>query len=473
MAAARRTDSRRAPANRSARRLVARAWQGQRYAVELAVGAAAVLSFVALRQRAGGGDDVDLTAAGAPTWWAVVGGLVVLRALPPAARLLLRRSRGSTGGGRFFAVASLARSGAPVLPMLVVSVAVLHVTFGLALAATEHEGQSAGALLAVGGAARLTTAPDSTVAEVAADVEASQEVDAAVAARVEDGVRASSRRDATAVRLVVVDATAYERLLGSSALPDAPDLARLTASGDRVPVLLLGGDPGLRDQLVVRWEDITVPLEVVGTAPRVDAAVDPVVVVDAAAFASTGAVAEPNTLWAVGPGAASAVRAAAPAGTVDLYADELTARRDAPLASGLVRLAVGAAVLLLVLGTLGVVLSAAADGPARAEALGRLRSLGLGRAEMRRTLVVELMTPVASAVVAGLVLGAAAAAAMFGSLGLEHVTGQTTPPDLVLPGWALLAGPALGVTVLVVARVESTRLRRASLAALLRAGDGR
>ena len=41
-------------------------------------------------------------------------------------------------------------------------------------------------------------------------------------------------------------------------------------------------------------------LDVVGEAPRVGAATDPVVVVDAAAFAAAGAVADPDTIWAVG-----------------------------------------------------------------------------------------------------------------------------------------------------------------------------
>jgi putative ABC transport system permease protein len=467
---ARRTDSRRVPANRSARRIAARARLAQRYVVELAVVAVAILSFVALRQR---GVTDDLTAAGAPTWWALVGALVVVRVLPLLAALLLRRSRASTGGVRFFALARLAQSGVHVLTSLVIAVAVLHLTFGLALAATEHQGQAAGALLSVGGDARLSTAPDAAVEEIAAEVTSAPGVEAVAAGRVEDGVRASSRQSATAVRLVVVDAAAYERLLAKSALPDAPDLGRLAEPrGDRVPALLVGGDAGLRDRLVVSWDDDVVPLEVVGTAPRVDASVDPVVVVDAGSFLAAGAVAEPNTVWAVGPEAPSALRTAAgPTGSIEGYADVLTARRDAPLASGLVDLAVGGSVLLLLFAMLGVVLSAAAEAPARAESLGRLRSLGLSSGELRRALVAELLAPVVLTVLTGLACGVVAVSAMFGSLGLEQVTGQSTAPDLVLPWWPLLAGLALGATVFVVAQVEAGRLRRTSLAGLLRARD--
>jgi putative ABC transport system permease protein len=62
---------------------------------------------------------------------------------------------------------------------------------------------------------------------------------------------------------------------------------------------------------------------------------------------------------------------------------------------------------------------------------------------------------------------------MFGSLSLEVVTGQTSPPDPDLPWWTLLAGAVLVVTVLVITQVESGRLRRTALATLLRSGDPR
>ena len=80
--------------------------------------------------------------------------------------------------------------------------------------------------------------------------------DAAVAGRVADGTLASSVSTGASVRLVVVDARAYERLLAASDLPDAPQLERLTATGGEdapVPALLLGGPSGLENGLHVRW----------------------------------------------------------------------------------------------------------------------------------------------------------------------------------------------------------------------------
>jgi putative ABC transport system permease protein len=226
--------------------------------------------------------------------------------------------------------------------------------------------------------------------------------------------------------------------------------------------------------MVVRWEDAAVPLSVVGLAPDVGASSVPVVVVDGSAFARGADAASPNTVWAVGPGAADAVQGAAgPTATVSLYADVLADRRNAPLPSGLLRLAGAASLLLLLFAVLGVVLAAATDRPPRTTALGRLRSLGLSDRDLRRVAVVELMTPVVLGVVAGLALGVGAAATMFGALGLERVTGADASPELVLPWWPLLAAAALGGTVLVVAGIESTRLRRTSLAQLLRLGEGR
>jgi putative ABC transport system permease protein len=370
----------------------------------------------------------------------------------------------------FLVTARLAQTGVSALPLLVVSLTVAQLTFAVALAATEQEGQSAGALLAVGGDARLVTTAGPEVAETADRIAGEPGVRAAASGRVADAVRASSESTAGSVRLVVVDAPAYEQLLARSDLPDAPALDRLTSGdGERVPALLLGGDAGLRDGLVVTWDDTNIPLDVVGRAPRVDASVDPVVVVDAGAFAAAGAIAPPDTVWAVGPGAASALaQAASSSGSVVRYADMLDARRDAPLPEGLVRLAVAASALLLLLAVLGVVLSALTEAPARSASLGRLRALGLRDGDLRRVLAGELLVPVAVAALAGLALGVSAARVVVGSLDLERVTGQTGTPSLVVPWWTALVVVALLVTALVVAAVEWRRLRRRVLAQLLR-----
>jgi putative ABC transport system permease protein len=474
------TDPRRVPANRKARRMAARGRTLRRMLFVAAVVGAAALSFVALRERGvigpgeGGG---GATAASAPTWWAIAGAVLVIGILPVLAGLLLDATRRTTGPVAFFVAARVRMSGTRALPLLVVTVTVAQLTFALALTSTEQRGQAAGALLGVGGDARATLpAPGSTATALRDRVAAAPGVRAVVAARVEDEVRATSRTSADTVRLVAVDASAFEHLLALSALPDSPGLDRLSsARDDAVPALLLGGPPGLRDGLTVSdAAGRAIPLSVVGTAPRVQDAVDPVVVVDAATFARAGGASAPNTVWAVGPGAAAAVQAAAGRGAaVVVYADALAARRHAPLAAGLVRLAVASSALLLLFAVLGVVIGAAREADPRAESLGRLRSLGLRDRQLWGLVAGELMAPVLVGTVAGLVLGLTAALTMFDRLALERITDTAGPPGISVPAWVLLVGLALVVTVLALAQAEWTRLRRVGLGQLLRGGPPR
>jgi putative ABC transport system permease protein len=476
--AGRATSARRVAANRAARRTAQRRRRVRRVVLEAAVVGLAAITFVALQQR--GPVQGDLAPASTPILWALVGALVLVRVLPPLVRLAVRTAGRSAGRLRFFVAARVAAGGLRALPLVVVVVAVAQLVLGTALAATQQRGQEAGALLTVGGDARLKTMPTPTLSDTAAAVGGTRGVHVAVAGRVADRTLASSVSTGASVRLVVVDARAYERLLAESDLPDAPQLERLTAAGGEdapVPALLLGGPSGLENGLHVQWgEDDTVALDVVGEAPRVDATTDPVVVVDAAAFAAAGALADPDTIWAVGPGAPEALRAAAeedPADTVVTFDEVLTRLSDAPLPAALVRLAVAASLLLVLLAGLGVVLGAALDAPARATALGRLRSLGLPDPELRRVLAGELLVPVLASVLTGLAVGVATAWATFGSLGLEEVTGQSETPQVVVPLWTWLAAVALPVAALLLAGRQSRRLRRTNLARLLRAGDSR
>lgn len=475
--AARATRVRRLPANRAARRVAARRRQVRRAVLEIGMLGLAVLTFVALQQR--GPAVGDLAPASAPIVWALVGALVLIRVLPPLVRRVLRRTGRSARRLPFLVAAQVAAGGMRALPLVVVAVAVAQLVFASTLAGTQQRGQESGALLAVGGDARLKSVPAMEIADRAAEVGRAPGVRAAVAARVADGTLVSSVSTGASVRLVAVDARAYERLLAASDLPDAPQLQRLTDAGGAdapVPALLLGGPSGLENGLQLQWGEVAFPLDVVGEAPRVEATTDPVIVVDAEVFTAAGAVAEPDTVWAVGPGAPEAMRVAAeadPADTVQTYGDVLDRIRDAPLSAALVHLAVAASLLLVLLAALGVVLGAAVDAPSRATALGRLRSLGLADRELRRVLSGELLVPVLASVLTGLVVGVVTAAATFGLLGLEDVTGQSEDPQLVVPLWTWVAVLALPVVALVLAARQSTRLRHTDLAQLLRRGDFR
>ncbi|PUA79060.1 hypothetical protein C7S10_21560 [Nocardioides currus] len=462
--------ARRVPANRSARRTATRTRLLRRLAVETAVLLVAALSFSALLQRGVAGDGAaggDVTAASAPTWWAVAGALVLLRVLPVPVRWALRATRRSPGGVGFFVAARIGEAGARALPVLVVVVAVAGITLGASLAESDRAGQTSAALSSVGGDARIDADPQADLAQLAEDAEDEPGVDAAAAARVEDGARLSSGGASQAVRLVVVDAGDYAALLAASNLADAPQLGRLDAAdGDEVPALLVGGDSVLRDTASLRWEDTSVPIDVVGTAPDVDASAAPVLVVDTDSFAAAGAVALPDTLWVVGTGTDAALdRIASRVDGVDSVvrlSDELEARRTAPLPSALIDLAVASSVLLLVLGILGLLLSAAAQAPERARSLGRLRALGLPQGEVRRVLVGELAVPVAVAALAGWLLGVACSYAMLGSLTAG------SPTDVEVSWWTIGVVPILVVAAVAVAVLEWRRIRRRPLSQLLR-----
>lgn len=475
------TDVRRSPANRSARRAAARARAVRRLVLEGLVVALAAVALVTLHQRGATADGrVDLTAAGAGAWWALAGALLVLRLVPPAARLALRTTRRAVGATRFLLSVRLAETGARALPLLVVTVAVAQLTVGAALAATVRDGQAAGALLAVGGDARLTTVPGTPAGPVADRAGAAAGVRAVAAGHLEEGVRLSASGTATTAGLLAVDPAAYADLLAASPLPDLPGLARLDRPerGGAVPVLLLGADPALADELSrdlrLRWQDAEpVALTVVGTGPLTTGGSGPVVVADATALADRGVGLTADTVWAVGPGAADALRTEP--GSLTTYAGTLAARRDAPLPQALVRLAVAGGLLLALLAAVGVLLGAAVGAVERSVSLARLRALGVDLRSLRRVLTGELVVPAAVAALAGLLLGVSAAHVLAGPLDLARLTGQTTgqttAPALRVPWWLLAPAAAAPVAALVLARVETARLRRAALSRVLRGGD--
>lgn len=468
--AARSGDRRRAPANRSARDLAQRVLRTRRLLLEGTVVAVAAVAVVALRQR-GVVDGAGAAASSALTWWSVAGGLVVVRLLPLAMRPLMAAARRGVGVVRLVATARTSQATTSALSLLVLVVIMAQLTIGTSLFATERNGQADGAWASVGSDARLEVQPDVSVTTIVDRVSEAPDVSAVVAARVEDGVRVSTDAQVTEVRLVVVDATAFRRLLARTPLPDVRQLSRLrprTSDDGTVRALATGGGRALLDGGRLRWDETLVPLRVVGTAPRVGGIRGPVVVVDAAAFAATGAVAPPGTVWATGAGAGRALRAAAGStGDVDTLVGVLDARRSAPLAAGLDHLALAAAGLLLALAIVSVLLAAAADGPSRRESLARLRSLGLRHADSRRLLVAELAGPVVVGAVGGAVIGLGAALATFDALALELVTGQTASPSPAIPWWTAVPVVVVVAAVTALGLREAARMRRTTLASLL------
>jgi putative ABC transport system permease protein len=140
------------------------------------------------------------------------------------------------------------------------------------------------------------------------------------------------------------------------------------------------------------------------------------------------------------------------------------------LAAGLLHLSYASAVVLLLLGMLGVALGAALSAPGRNQTLARLRTLGLRPSEARRVAAAELLPPVVVGAIGGLALGVLLAHASLGLLTLRLLTGQITNPVLVVP-WVIVVPVLLLVAaVAFVVEVESSQGRRERLGQVLRVG---
>lgn len=488
--AARATRDRRAPANRAARRWLSQSRQLRRATVEGAVLAAAAAALVALHQRGilpavptgatAAWSTQDGSAAlpsSAPALGVVAGALVVLRLLPVGLRAVLRRTLRSRRPLAAIGAARAAATAARALPLLVMVAAAGLASFAFTLEVTADRGLSAGAWRTAGGDARLDANPAAGVdmRALAQGIAGRPGVHQAVAAQITDGARVTTPSTLVTARLVIVDAAAFQRLLATTPLPDAPQLARLaTPDSGGVPALARSRDGSLRPGTAIRLprgdDAPAVQLTAVATAPAVGDAED-VVIVDAAAMAAAGVAVVPNTVWVTGPGTAQAVATGTDAVNTVLRADLLRERRTAPLTAGLLNLAWVSAAALLALGLLGLALGAAASAPDRWLTIGRLRTLGLRLREARWVAAGELLPPVVVAAVAGPLLGVLLAHLTFGPLALRVLVGADDDPAVAPPWWgaALVAGVLLAA-VAVVVPIEAAVRRRRRLSEVLRAG---
>ncbi|MCG5468023.1 ABC transporter permease [Micromonospora sp. LAH09] len=488
LAAARASRDRRQPANPAARRWIRATGQLRRAAVEAAVLIAAVAAFVTLHQRgllpvAPDGDTGELNGdlilpVSALALGALVGALVVLRLLPLGARFALRQALRSRRPLAVFGAAQAATTAGRALPLLVLISTTALASFALILGTTVTRGLTDGAWSTVGADARLDVGADAEAATpaLAERIAGAPGVGQVVVAQVTDSARVFTESTLLTPRLVVVDTAAFQRLLATTPLPDAPALARLTAPGPGrgdVPALVRSSDGSLRTGTRLQLPREGAPairLTAVGAAPSVGGA-DDVVIVDATALADAGLPAVPNTVWVTGPGAARAVSNTGVAADVVLRADVLREQRAAPLTAGLVRLAWTAAAVLLALGLLGLMLAAAASASQRWQTLTRLRTLGLRPRDARWVAAGELLPPVVVTAVCGPLLGALLARLTLGPLDLLLLTGQADDPAAVLPWWLLgLVSLALLAAAATVVPVESALRRRDRLSEVLRAG---
>lgn len=476
LVAARATGGRRVPADRRQRRRAGRDRQLRRVAVEVVVVVLAAGAVTTLRLRgvrATAADPVaDLLLVAAPALSVAAGAVVLLRVVP----VLLQGALRAAGRSRHVvpllaAVQARATAGA-ALPLLALTLTTGLVSVVATLGVTVRAGQEAASWAVVGGEVTVTIGPDQGLPDVVAALTARPGVQDAVPARVVRDTRMRAGTVSRTVTVLAVDPAAFARLVEETPLPDAPDLARLAGGSPGGAPVLVGPDVpvGSGTRVTVLVDGQQVPVQPVGRAPALGAAGEETVVVGAAALGG-----EPDTLWVVGPGAAAAVAATPELAGADVRVrqDWLAGRRADPLTGGLTLVAVGSAVVLLLLAAAGVLLAATAGAPARGRTLATLRTLGLTGRQARRVSLGELLPPVLLTVLAGTGLGAGVAALVRAPLELQLLTGGAGAPQLVLPPVVLLgllvvlAVPLVLVVVAVVA-VESSARRRERLGEVLR-----
>lgn len=500
-----RSDARRVSTDWHHRRRVQGARTLRRVSFEVAVVVFAVAALATLRLRGGASisGPTDQALAAAPVLVAVAGALLLWRALPPLLAGVLRFARRSRRAGPLLAVARAHATGSPLAFVALVVVVALAALCG-ALAGTARVGQVDGSWDAVGADALVhTTLPDASLAAVAHRLAQADGVDAVAVGRVQAGSPLFGVPGVEEVRVLAVDPAAYGKLLtrtpfGAASelavLADASRAAKTRAAPGALPALVPGPLQGTRPTM--SWAGVTIDLEPVGQVPDLPVEQSdgtppqPTVVVDRAAltavvtavsagrakqtdsppFGTEQAVADPDTVWVVGPGAAIAARAAAaPSGAQVLDRGQwLADRRSDPLAGGLLALVALTAAVCAGLATVIVVLAAAASAPGRGRLLATARVLGMRKQDAARVAAGELLLTTLVAAVGGMLIGVLLAGAIVAPLGLGQVTGQSTDPGVVLPWWATMPVVLLAATVLVVVAVESSIRRRESLGEVLR-----
>jgi len=497
-----RSDPRRVPTDRHRRRVAQRVRTVRRVSFEAALLVLAVAALAALRRRGvvSMSGTADLLLAAAPVLVAAAGAVLLWRGVPPLLGGALRVARRSRKAVPLLAVAR-ARSTGAVLPFVALVVVTTLVALCGALAGTARSGQVDGSWDSVGADVVVrTTVPDASLQDVAGELAAADGVDAVAVGRVQEQSQLFGVQGVDGVRVLAVDPVPYGELLARTPFGSAPDLdvladasAAATTRGapGPLPALVTGSLAGTSPSL--RWGDVTVDLTPVGEAPALPAqqpdgtTAGPTVVVDREALAAvvravaaaradkTGsapvgteqAVADPDTVWAVGPQASTAARTAT-VGNVLSRTDWLADRRSDPLAHGLLTLVALVAAACAGLAAIVVVLDAAASAPGRARSLATARVLGLRGRAAARVAAGELLPPTLVAAVGGVLIGVVLVGALVGPLALRLVTGQDADPAVVLPWWALAPVGLLVATVLVVVAVESSARRRERLGQVLR-----
>ncbi|GGJ94156.1 hypothetical protein GCM10010123_25020 [Pilimelia anulata] len=451
-----------------------------RAGLDLALAAAAVLAWYALRDRpAPTGADLLLVAA--PTLAVLAGAALALRLAPPLIGLAERFVDRRDWSAVLLGIRQVARRphAGPLL-LLAAGVAVSALTWSTV--ATWQRSLADRADAAVGADLRLTAVPGPAPAGRPAAIAALPGARAVLPVR--RGSERIGAADGTSV-LLALDARAAVGVVrgpGADLLP-ALAAARPAPGGPvpalATPALLRDLRIGVGQQAGVPLAGRTVPALITGTVEALPGAPGAArgLLLDAPALAGhlPGADAAPTEWWLAADGPAAAAAAADLPGLTVLDRRAVAAANAADpswRAARAAYLVVGFGALLIALA--GFTVDARAGSRRRLGGLAVLHALGARPRWLARAVVTEQTLLVGVGVAAGLAIGAVVATALAPLVILTPAAERPVPaPALVLP-WPALAGT--GAAVLLAAALLSAataaRARRDLPAAARRIGDG-
>jgi putative ABC transport system permease protein len=450
----------------------------RRLVAEVALAAVAVGGIVVLRRQGLTAGGLNAYASAAPVLVALLAAIVVVRGYPAVLRLGLRLARARPGVSALVGLARATRTSASaVVPVFALVLALAVVAFGTMLGDAVHRGQVAQSWREVGADAVIQASASSRPLTAAAEHSIAAAAGPVRTATV--AVTAGALRPGPQVTVAVLDPSRYAALVADTPGPAFPAsaLARPPAGPGPVPVLaaatVAGAVPGHTATLQIGTRRLTVRLAgQVRSVPGVGAGA--LVVLPAWALGNRP---PPTVMLVAGPhvdgtGLTAAVRRALPGAPVILRSDVLAALARAPLPDAATHAIAESAAAAALFSALIVLISLLMSAPSRDMTLTRLATMGLGRGQARRLVLVETLPLVLAATAGGVASAWALAPLVAPSISLASLTGSGAGVPVRIEPLPLAA--CAGGLVLLAAGVLAAQFviaRRRGVARALRVGD--
>ncbi len=449
----------------------------RRLVAEVALAAVAVGGIVVLRRQGLTAGSVNAYASAAPVLVALLAAIVVVRGYPAVLRLGLRLAGARPGVSALVGLARATRTSASaVVPVFALVLALAVVAFGTMLGDAVHRGQVAQSWREVGADAVIQASASSRPLTVAAGRSIAAAAGPVRTATV--AVTAGSLRPGPQVMVAVLDPSRYAALVADTPGPAFPASALARPSAGPVPVLaaatVAGALPGHTTALQIGTRRLTV--RVAGQVRRVPGVGAGALVV-LPAWALGTRPPPPAVMLVAGPHVdesrlAAAVRRALPGAPVILRSEVLAALARAPLPDAANHAIAESAAAAALFSALIVLISLLMSAPSRDMTLTRLATMGLGRGQARRLVLVETLPLVLAATVGGVASAWALAPLVAPSISLAPLTGSGAGvPVRIEP--LPLAACAAGLVLLAagVLAAQFVLASRRGVARALRVGD--